>query len=424
LGYYIQEEIFLRLNLMGQASGIYTVTQCRVNARFILEDFRFRMRSGVVKFNVSGRVEDDLLVIETGEGKNARMQSIRLSKPPMIGVGLGPYFKSQDLRVGEAFTLPIFDPSTMSQTEAVFRVVDKEPITVNKRRFKAFRIETELWGKPLFFWVDEDGDTLKEEGFMGLTTVKSSAANAPRNIEGSGGMDFYELAAIEIDKKLQKPAQSRYLKLKFEGLNKELGVDKEAWHGERQRYSNGVMEVTREDLPPRGAFQLPFPGLEDPLRKLLQAEFNIESDHEAIVQKAEEIIADEEDPVAAARRLLNWVYKNLKKRPVVSVPSALEVLRSGVGDCNEHATLLTALLRASGIPARICIGLVYTRDKFYYHAWTEAYVGKWVSMDATLNQMPADATHIKLFEGNLDKQVEIAGLIGSLQLEVLAYRHD
>ena len=100
------------------------------------------------------------------------------------------------------------------------------------------------------------------------------------------------------------------------------------------------------------------------------------------------------------------------------------MLRTRAGDCNEHATLLTALLRAAGIPARLSIGLVYTRDKFYYHAWTEAYLGEWISMDATLDQMPADASHIKLLEGNLDKQVQIAGLIGELKVQILDYRHD
>ena len=125
-----------------------------------------------------------------------------------------------------------------------------------------------------------------------------------------------------------------------------------------------------------------------------------------------------------SRKLLKWVYQNLEKRPVVSVPSAIEVLRTRMGDCNEHATLLTALLRASGIPARLNIGLVYTRQKFFYHAWTEAYLGEWISMDATQNQMPVDVTHIKLIEGNLDKQVEIAGLIGTLKLKVLDYQYD
>jgi hypothetical protein len=45
-------------------------------------------------------------------------------------------------------------------------------------------------------------------------------------------------------------------------------------------------------------------------------------------------------------------------------------------------------------------------------------------MDATVNQMPVDATHVKLVEGNLDRQAEIAGLIGELKLKVLDYRYD
>ena len=118
-------------------------------------------------------------------------------------------------------------------------------------------------------------------------------------------------------------------------------------------------------------------------------------------------------------RLFDRVPAPFQARRVCSI-----VLRTGIGDCNEHATLLTALLRASGIPAKIVVGLVYTRGKFFYHAWTEAYLDRWVSMDATLNQMPVDVTHIKLFEGNLDKQVEIAGLIGTLTLEVLDFRND
>jgi transglutaminase-like putative cysteine protease len=125
-----------------------------------------------------------------------------------------------------------------------------------------------------------------------------------------------------------------------------------------------------------------------------------------------------------AKRLKSWVYKNLRKQPVLTVPSALEVLNKRIGDCNEHSVLLTALLRASGIPARVCVGLVYTRGGFYYHAWTEGYLGEWVSMDATLNQMPVDATHIKLVEGGLRRQVEIINLIGKIGLKVIDYGYD
>ena len=66
--------------------------------------------------------------------------------------------------------------------------------------------------------------------------------------------------------------------------------------------------------------------------------------------------------------------RSLEKKPTVSLPSAREVLRTRVGDCNEHTALYVAMARALGIPARIAVGLVYVRGAFYYHAWPEVYI--------------------------------------------------
>jgi transglutaminase-like putative cysteine protease len=185
-----------------------------------------------------------------------------------------------------------------------------------------------------------------------------------------------------------------------------------------------MLEISREILPKKAAYDIPYPDRNGDMKAFLLPEINIESDETAIGERAREIAGDIKDPVTVARRMMAWVYRNIEKRPVVTVPSALEVLKKKVGDCNEHAVLLTALLRAAGIPARLCVGLVYTRGSFYYHAWTESYVSGWVSMDATLNQMPADVTHIKLVEGGLDRQVEIIGLLGKIKLKVIDYRYD
>jgi hypothetical protein len=422
-GYFVQEEVFLRLNLMGLASGVYTATQCRVDDNFLLKNFNFSMSSGVVRFNLSGRVEGDELLLETKRGKTKRTQRIRLSSTPMMGACVGYFLKSKEIRVGEEFKVPLFDPSTTAQKEVVVKVVAREPITINRIRYNAYRLETEMWGKLLTSWVDERGTTLKEEGFMGFTILKSSAAAAPRDIEAQGEVDFYDAASIKVDRRLPEPSRINYLKLQFEGINN-AALDPNVINGGRQRFHEGVMEISREGLPSQTPFALPYHGHGEGMEVFLKPEFNIESDDREIVEKARGISGTERNPVVVSKRLSTWVYHNLEKRPVVSVPSALEVLRTGVGDCNEHATLLTALLRASGIPARLSIGLVYTRGKFFYHAWTEAYLGKWVSMDATVNQMPVDATHVKLVEGNLDRQAEIAGLIGELKLKVLDYRYD
>src|SRR5262249_9326062 len=108
----------------------------------------------------------------------------------------------------------------------------------------------------------------------------------------------------------------------------------------------------------------------------------------------------------------------------ISLPSAREVLRTKVGDCNEHTALYVAMARAIGIPSRIAVGLVFIHGAFYYHAWPEVYVdrsattGLWLPVDPTLNQFPADATHLRLTRGGREKQAAILPLIGRLSIQV------
>ena len=54
--YLVREEIFLKLNLMGQTTDLYTVTSCVVDHDFVLKTFMFRMSSGVVTFKAKGSV--------------------------------------------------------------------------------------------------------------------------------------------------------------------------------------------------------------------------------------------------------------------------------------------------------------------------------------------------------------------------------
>jgi transglutaminase-like putative cysteine protease len=107
------------------------------------------------------------------------------------------------------------------------------------------------------------------------------------------------------------------------------------------------------------------------------------------------------------------------------LPSAREVLRTKVGDCNEHTALFVAMARSIGIPARIAVGLVFMHGAFYYHAWAEVYIterpgrGLWLPVDPTLNQFPADTTHLRLARGGLDRQSAILPLIGRLKMTIV-----
>jgi transglutaminase-like putative cysteine protease len=129
------------------------------------------------------------------------------------------------------------------------------------------------------------------------------------------------------------------------------------------------------------------------------------------------------DPVAVTRLLARSVHDMLEKKVTFSVPSAIQVLEAGQGDCNEHTVLFVALARSLGLPARTAVGLVYVNGGFFYHAWPEVWLGEWVAVDPTLGQHPADAAHLRFVVGGLAQQVEIVRLIGRLQIDVLGADH-
>ena len=83
-----------------------------------------------------------------------------------------------------------------------------------------------------------------------------------------------------------------------------------------------------------------------------------------------------------------------------TLPKMHDLLERKKGDCKSYALLFTCLSRAVGLPSREVSGFVYMGDdikSFGGHAWNEVLLdGYWVPVDATLNQVDADARHIRL----------------------------
>ena len=161
------------------------------------------------------------------------------------------------------------------------------------------------------------------------------------------------------------------------------------------RLSIQVPTVVAEDCP-----DLP---IRDAEGEFLRASVYIQTVHSDIQAKAEEILNGERNSWRASEKLCQWVYEAITdKRMTGGFGSSLTVLESLSGDCTEHTILFIALARAAGIPSRICSGIVFSRDAFYYHFWPEVYVGRWVQMDPTFGQMVADANHIQFGGSRLE----------------------
>ena len=130
-------------------------------------------------------------------------------------------------------------------------------------------------------------------------------------------------------------------------------------------------------------------------------------------------VSDNDAPAEKAQKMVDWIHKNIEKRPVLSLPDALSTLENRVGDCNEHAVLLAALARAAGIPAKVEAGLVYLKGRFYYHAWNLLYLGRWITADSLFGQMPADVTHIRFSSGTQKQQLDLMNIIGKVELKII-----
>ncbi|MEM4409555.1 MAG: transglutaminase-like domain-containing protein, partial [Candidatus Caldarchaeum sp.] len=278
--------------------------------------------------------------------------------------------------------------------------------------------EVRFQGNRSTVWITDSGDVVKEIADPGFLTVVEPGSKASRGLDSY--LDIAQSTAISSNLPLENARKLAYLKAKIYGIQEkdELDID----DGRRQKFREGVLEVFSPGLGNIQSYKIPFsgPGMDT----FLEPSRLIQSRNPKIVSLASEILSAETDSLAAARKIAIWVYKNLRKEPTVSVPSALDVLTTKRGDCNEHSVLYAALARAAGIPTKIALGVVYLDGKFYYHAWNEVFIGEWIPVDATFGQMPADASHIKLIEGDISRGAEIMGLVGKIRIEIEEARAD
>jgi transglutaminase-like putative cysteine protease len=207
------------------------------------------------------------------------------------------------------------------------------------------------------------------------------------------------------------------LKVRLEGKK----FNKLALSEGRQSFQDNILTVTRENQSNRfEGSSLP----EEEKQKYLRPTPLVQSDHPEIIAQALRIVSPSDSVHEKTLKIVAWVYKNIEKKPVISIPSALEVLRHKQGDCNEHAVLVSALLRAAGVPAQIETGLVYLDGRFYYHAWNRAFTDRWMTADAVFNQLPTDVTHIRLASGEDGGELDLLGFVGRIKLEFVSTSYD
>ncbi len=315
------------------------------------------------------------------------------------------------LEPGREVTVRTLDPLSLRPQTARLRGLGTEEVEVLGERRSARVVELDSQGALYRLWVGEDGELLQARTPFGLTLRALTREEAREALRHDVPMDLVGATIVVPRGQPPHTGASRLAVRVGAGLSPVLPQDE-------NQVRTGEDTWTIAPLPP-AVRTLPAT-LPDEAAPMLEPELLVQSDHPRLRALAAEITAGAADDWERAVRLNRWVYEHLDKRPVASLPSALAVLDAREGDCNEHAVLAVALLRAAGLPARTAIGVVWSEEAggFGYHAWPEVWLGRWVWTDPTFGQDVADATHLKLLAGGVERWPELTAFLGRLEIEV------
>lgn len=240
-----------------------------------------------------------------------------------------------------------------------------------------------------------------------------------------------DFSLIKIQKPIPNPEKLQFLKVKMRGIEKSLIAQdhrQEVVAGDTG--SDGFYVIVRagdaENVRQDGK-SAPNSNDAPPSDEDLADTISIQSNHPEIASQTNQIVGANNPPREKITKLVRWTANNIANKMQDSFRplKSLMVLRDKEGECESHAYLYAALARSQKIPTRLVTGIVYM-DKigFLYHAWAESYDNGWLAVDPTFNQVPADATHIKVATGDsTDNAQAVLTMVGKLKIEVLEYHH-
>ena len=349
---------------------------------------------------IEGRIIDGIAYIKTV--LNGETTESEVPVPPDTiseYTGVESLLTQQELKIGDKQDFHIFSFDLLKPVKVELEVIGQETLTYQskEKQVSVLRQTMDMMaGITAKSWIDFDGITYRTEiplmGFS-MVTLKTDRETALGGVEEidvvlktrilpSGKHPIPKAASLVADLKL---TSGNIVETVMSNSQQKLKLSTP----QSGQLSIQVPRVAAEDCP-----DLPIQHAEG---EFLSASAYIQAAHPDIQAKTKEILGNEVNSWGAAEKLCRWVYESITDKKLSGgFGSSLTVLASLSGDCTEHTVLFIALARAAGIPARICSGLVFSKDAFYYHFWSEVYVGRWVQMDPTLGQVVADANHIQL----------------------------
>jgi len=420
--YEIRSEASFLLRFLGIEKKVNLKSFDLVGEDLALIEFAYDYHIDGSELRVSGKrgAGELAATIVTGGKPNEQRLPVEGKLYPSSVIALYPVVHG--LALGREFSYRVYNGEMQALADVTQRVVAYERSVFFEGN--AFKVESGMRGQRATTWIDHQGRPVFELALHGIMISALEEPDRAKRYVALGTLNkkesLIDFSIVRPDRPIASPRSVSALKVALRGID-ELPPSDPTQSCARARQEivcdirqseTGTAETTVTDAPHA---------------KYLSPSITVQSQDPSIRRTAQEIVAGAASPEDRIARIVQWLDKNVEKAPF-DVFSALDVLEKRKAECQGHAYLYTALARAAGIPTRIVNGLVYSEDLkgFLYHSWAESLLGgRWVGVDPTFGQTVADATHIKLLEGEgLADLLPLLDWVGKVKIRVLAVEHQ
>jgi len=418
--YQLDSEASFVLRFLGFEKKINLRARDLVDADLALGEFAYDYHIDGSDLSLTGRRDGGELAVTIVSGGRPTEQRLALEGKLYPSSVIALYPVVHGLVPGREYGYRVYSGELQGLAEVTQSVAAYE----TSRLFSgnAFRIETAMSGQRVRTWIDHQGRPVFELGSNGVMISALEEPEKARRYVALASLNkkesLVEYSLVRPDRPIREPRAVSALKLVLSG------IDRLPLSDATQRCARSGAEIACEMRV--AGFDTTGAAADAGGARHLQPSVTVQSNDPSILRMARQIVAEAARPSEQVGRLIQWMQGNVEKAPL-DVFSALDVLEKRRAECQGHAYLYTAFARALGIPTRIVNGIAYSQDYdgFLYHSWAESLVeGNWIAVDPTFGQTVADATHLKLVEGeSLADLLPLLDWVGRLKVRVLAVEH-
>jgi hypothetical protein len=421
--YEIRSEASFALRFLGIEKKINLKSRDLIREDLTLVEFGYEYQIDGSELKVSGRREPGELVATIVTGGKPTAQRLPVEGKLYSSSVIILYPVLHGLEIGREHRYNVYNGEIQAIAEVTQHVVGYQQSDLFLGN--AFKVETAMRGQRASTWIGPDGRPVFELALHGaMISFLEDAGSAARylalaSLNKKEGLIEYSM--VKPDRPIRDPRSVSALRVTLQGVDRVPPSDAaQRCTAERESIA---CEMKRDGGTTAGD-AVPLAPAE---ARYLRSSVTVQSDDPSIRRLAAEITGGSAATEESIARILRWLDHNVEKAPL-DVFSALDVLQQRKAECQGHAYLYTALARAAGIPTKVVNGLVYSDEQqgFLYHSWTESRVGgRWQAVDPTFGQLAADATHIKLVEGeNLAELMPLTEWVGKVKIRVLEVEHE